>query len=141
MINAAGRALIRRWEGCLLDAYQCPAGKWTIGYGHTEGVTPGMAITQQRADQWLLQDIADAEAAVDYFVKVPLNENQRAALVSFTFNLGGANLRKSTLLRRLNAGFGDEVPEHMADWVKVGGAISQGLVARRAAEAELWSTP
>src|SRR6185312_14346538 len=104
MINAAGLALVRAHEGLRLESYQDSVGVWTIGYGHTKGVQPGQTCSQHQADEWLEQDLIEAENAVSKLVKVPLTDNQFAALVSFTFNLGAGKLAGSTLLKKLNEG-------------------------------------
>lgn len=138
-INEAGLALIKEFEGCRLEAYQCPAGMWTIGYGHTRGVAYGQSITQAQAEELLLQDVAQAANAVRNLVKVELNDDQLAALTSFVFNLGAKNLADSTLLRRLNEGDYECVPEQLERWVYAGGKKLPGLVRRRQAEAALFT--
>lgn len=141
-VNAAGRELVQRFEGVTLSAYQCPAGRWTIGWGHTKGVKAFDTCCPGQAEVMLDDDLAEAAAAVERYVKVPLSDSQFAALVSWTFNLGGGALRVSTLLRRLNAGEYWAVPEEMKRWTKacVNGRLTElpGLVKRRAAEAALW---
>lgn len=137
-ICQAGIDLIKQFEGCRLDAYQDPAGIWTIGYGHTHGVNYGQSITQAEADKYLLEDITEALGHVSTLVTVPLSENQRAALTSFVFNLGAANLQKSTLLRQLNEGNYECVPVELLRWVHAGGKRLQGLVNRRQAEGDLF---
>ena len=143
-INAEGLRLIKQWEGKKLVAYKDPVGIWTIGYGHTDAagppkVTPGLRITEAEADEILKRDLGQYEQAVAQAVKVPLTDNQFAALVSFTYNLGPANFRKSTLLKKLNAGNYDAVPGELAKWNKAGGKVLNGLSNRRAAEAGLWA--
>lgn len=109
---------LKRWEGLRLTAYPDPGSRdgqpFTIGYGHTSDavmhVSEGMTISKAEAEAVLLHDAEQAAAIVDRFVLVPLNENQRAALVSFVFNVGGAAFTASTLLRKLNAGDYDAVP-------------------------------
>lgn len=140
-INAAGLSLIKSFESLQLHAYQDVVGVWTIGYGHTEGVKAGQTITAAQADQFLLSDLSEAESAVERLITVPLNDNQFAALVSFTFNLGGGSLEISTLRKELNRGDYAAVPSQLALWVKAGGKTLPGLVKRRKAEAELWSAP
>lgn len=134
---------IKRWEGLRLKAYQDQAGVWTIGYGHTRGVQAGDTCTEEQAEAWLREDLAEAEAAVRRLVTVPLSGTQYGALVSFTYNLGQGNLQRSTLLKRLNAGEYAAVPGELAKWNKVrqGGklVVSDGLVNRRAAEAGMWA--
>lgn len=139
MINAAGLALVRAYEGLRLEAYQDGAGIWTIGYGHTEGVRRCDAISAERAEQLLEADLMEAEAAVSRLVRVPLTDNQFAALVSFVFNEGEGAFAQSTLLRKLNEGGYGLVPACLKSWIFAGGRVQPGLVRRRAAEAALWS--
>jgi len=137
-ISQEGVNLIKHFEGCRLEAYKCPAGVWTIGYGHTKGVKEGDEIEQEAAEAFLIEDLEAFEQAVARLVKVPLTQQQFDALVSFTFNLGAGNLAASTLLRKLNNYQYAEVPEQMMRWVKAGGQVLDGLVRRRAAEAALF---
>jgi len=140
-INAAGLSHIKQWEGCRLTAYKDVAGVWTIGYGSTgKHVKPGMKITQAEADALLRKDLDRFEKAVDTQVKVPLNDSQFAALVSFSFNVGVGAFQKSTLLRKLNAGNYDAVPSELMKWVNAGGRKVQGLVNRRRSEGEIWDS-
>lgn len=141
-INAAGLSHIQKWEGKRLTAYQDVAGIWTIGYGHTSAagapkVVAGMKISDQEAVRILRADLAKFEKGVSDLVKVPLTDNQYAALVSFDFNTG--SLHKSTLLKKLNGGDYGAVPAELMKWVNAGGKRVQGLVNRRAAEAGLWA--
>jgi len=145
-INQAGIDLIKHFEGFKPEAYLDPIGIPTIGYGHIEGVTRQdvsnrRTITEAQADQFLREDLAIAEAAVERLIAVPLNANQFSALVSFTFNLGAGNLQASTLRRKLNAGDYGAVPSEMARWVRADGRILSGLVRRRGAEADLFMEP
>ena len=140
VINAAGLQLIKEFEGLRLEAYICPAGVWTIGYGSTgEHVYPGQVITEPEAEELLRKDLWRFEDAVSSRVEVTLTDNEYAALVSFTFNCGCGALQESTLLRRLNAGepkervFCEELPK----WVRGGGEVLPGLVRRREAEIDL----
>lgn len=119
-------------------AYTCPAGVLTIGYGHTKNVQPGQVITEEEAEALLRADCADAEAAVARLVKVPLNQSQFDALVSFTFNVGAGNLERSTLLRRLNAGNYERAADEMLRWDRGGGRVLKGLTLRRDAERALF---
>ncbi|XP_066934062.1 lysozyme RrrD-like [Clytia hemisphaerica] len=138
-ISQAGLDLIKRFEGLRLTAYQDAVGVWTIGYGHTKGVRAGQTITAEQAELFLRQDVRSAENDVEKSVKVWINQNQYDALVSWTFNLGGTNLRKSTMLKKLNAGDFDRVPCEMIRWVYAGGKKLPGLVKRRYAEATLFN--
>lgn len=138
-INSEGILLIKQWEGCRLQAYKCPAGIWTIGYGHTRTARAGMVITQQQADDLLREDLRVFEKAVDDAVAVDLTDNQFAALVSWTYNIGEGAMRRSTLVKRLNQGHYEAVPGELAKWNKVKGKPVRGLSNRRAAEAGLWA--
>ena len=143
-VNQAGLDLVRTFEGLRTEAYRCPAGVWTIGYGHTADVRPGQRISQKHAEQLLGDDLAACGDQVDELVGVPLTDCQFAALVSFVFNAGVGALRGSTLRRRLNQGDYECVPTELGRWVKAtdprtGRKVSvPGLVRRRAAEGELW---
>jgi len=137
-ISNEGLSLIKKFEGCKLDAYKCAAGVPTIGYGSTHGVKMGMSISQARAEELLLEDIAKFEDHVDNNVKVPLNQNQFDAMVSWTFNLGGGNLKSSTLLKVLNASDYADVPNQIKRWNKANGKVLEGLIRRREAEALLF---
>ena len=134
VINQAGLDLIKRWEGLRLDAYICPAGVWTIGYGSTgEHVYPGQTITEVEAERLLRVDLTRFEDSVSKSVKVMLTDNEYGALCSFAFNVGCGAFESSTLLRRLNAGevkprvFSEELPR----WSKANGQTLQGLLNRR----------
>lgn len=137
-ISQAGLDLIKQFEGCRLTAYQCSAGVWTIGYGHTAGVRKGMKITQAQADAYLKQDVAKFEKYVNNASYVPftdkLNQNQFDALVSFVFNLGQGNLMKLCKGRTIN-----QVPAVMQQYCKANGKTLPGLQRRRKAEAALYN--
>ena len=138
-IGQEGLNLIKHFEGCELQAYKCPAGVWTIGYGHIKGVSEGMTITQDEAEQMLIDEMAEYEGYVNKLVTVELNQNQFDAMVSWVYNLGGGNLSASTLLKVLNAGDYDGVPAQMMRWNKAGGKVLEGLTRRRQAEADLFA--
>lgn len=139
--NEAGVGLIKNYEGLHLAPYLCHAKVWTIGYGHTRTVRSGMTITPDQADQLLDDDLRLVERAVQRLVTVKLNDNQFAALVSFTFNVGIANFERSTLLALLNRGWYEQVPAQLMRWNRVSGEIMGGLSRRRAAEGRLWNMP
>ncbi len=140
-INLEGLELIQRFEGLRLQAYQDVAGVWTIGYGHTRTARPAMTITEADARALLRKDVENAEADVTRAARVPLNENEFAALVSWTFNLGGGNLQRSTMLKRLNAGDRDGAAAALTWWNMAGGEVLRGLVLRREAEKTLFLKP
>jgi lysozyme len=137
--SEAGILLIKSFEGCRTVAYQDVVGVWTIGYGHTIDVKEGMTITQHQCDVMLEVDIETYENYVNKYVIVFLTQNQFDALVSWVYNLGPTNFRKSTMLKVLNAGKYDEVPYQMKRWNRAGGKVLKGLVIRRKAEAELFN--
>lgn len=144
-ISDSGKALIKKFEGVSLKAYRCPAGIWTIGYGHTgsvdrKPVKPGMIITKDKVEELLNLDLIKFEKAVTSLVKVPLSQNQFDALVSFVFNVGIGNFQQSTLLKLLNEKKYKEAGEQFKRWVYVDKKkILPGLVKRREAEAELFN--
>ena len=137
-ISAEGLALIKKFEGCELEAYQDAVGVWTIGYGHIKGVKEGMTITKQQAEEMLLEELVEYENYVLEAVNHQLDQGMFDALVSWTYNLGPSNLNASTMLKVLNAGDYDAVPEQIKRWNKAGGKVLQGLVRRREAEALLF---
>lgn len=142
MINQRTRDLIIEFEGLRLKAYKDGGGIWTIGVGHTsdkdQTVYADLVISKARAYELLDLDIAEAEKAVDTYVKVPLNANQHGALSSFTFNLGVGAFKGSTLLRKLNAGDYKGAANELDKWVHDDGVVVKGLVRRRAAEKALF---
>ena len=140
-INQAGIELLKRAEGLRLTAYKDPVGIWTIGYGSTRNVKPGMRISAEEAEQLLKMDLWRFEKAVQVLTKVPLTDNQFSALVSFAYNIGENALAKSTLLRKLNAGDYQGAAKEFRRWVKAGGITLPGLVRRREAEMQLFLKP
>ena len=131
--------LIKEFEGCKLKAYKCPAGIWTIGYGHTgNDVYEGKTITQQEAEVILENDLKRFVDGVDKLVTVQLTRNQLGALVSFAFNVGLGNFRSSTLLKILNQGRYADAAEQFLRWDKAGGKVLPGLTKRRHAERTLF---
>nr|WP_217645904.1 lysozyme [Paracoccus homiensis] len=123
-------------------------GVWTCCYGHTDAAgdpkhaaTKNKRFSQSEADEILRRDLGRYEADVARLVKVPLNENQHAALVSFTYNLGAGNLGSSTLLRKLNAGDYAGAAAEFPRWNKAGGKVLAGLTRRRKAEQTLFNKP
>jgi lysozyme len=131
--------LIKHFEGCELEAYKCAAGVPTIGYGHIKGVQIGDTITQEQAEQMLVEELNEYEGYINDMVTTPLSQNQFDALVSWVYNLGGGNLKASTLLKVLNSGDFNGVPAQLMRWNKAGGKVLEGLTRRRQAEADLFS--
>lgn len=126
--------LVKASEGCRLTAYRDAVGILTIGYGSTGGIKEGQTITQEQAEEMLIDDLDAAAEAVRKLVTVPLNQGQFDALCDFVFNLGEGRLRDSTLLRLLNHGRYGEAAAQFRFWVMAGGHPLPGLVKRRAAE-------
>jgi GH24 family phage-related lysozyme (muramidase) len=142
-VNEQGLALIRKFEGLRTSAYRDAAGVWTIGYGHTSMAGPprvgrGMKITRRDAASILARDLAGFAEGVASLVRVPLSDSQFSALVSFAYNVGLENFRKSSVLRAVNAGDCCAVSRRLSLWVKAGGRVLPGLINRRAAEAALF---
>lgn len=137
--SSKGVSLIKQFEGCRLKAYKCPAGVWTIGYGHTDGVNKGDTITQQTADDYLRDDLAKYENAVLKYDSIyHFNQNQFDALVSFTYNCGAGNLKNLTQSGKRTIA---QIGEKLLLYNKAGGVVLLGLHRRRAAEKELFDTP
>lgn len=160
-ISKEGLEIIREFEGFRNTLYTCSADVYTIGYGHAvvnsetsrhlKSTNPGDEeialamfpgeISREEAEELLLVDVKPTVMSMSRLIKVPLNQNQIDALVSFTYNVGIGNLKRSTLLKKLNRsdyiGTSDQLPK----WRKAKGKILNGLVARRAAEKELFLTP
>lgn len=133
-ISDAGINLIKRFEGCRLEAYQDSAKVWTIGYGHTGGVYKGQVISQMEADVLLRQDLVKAELAVSkYDNKYHWTQNQFDALVSFAFNIGSINQLTAKGTRSIS-----EISAKIPAYRKAGGKVLPGLVKRRQAEKELF---
>lgn len=140
-LNKAGRDLIKRFEGLKLKSYYCPAGVLTIGYGHTgKDVAVGQQITQVEAERLLNADLDKFVPGVESLLKVDLTDNQFSALVSLAYNIGLGNLKKSTLLKKINASDFTGTVESWLKWNKAGGKVLKGLTARREAETQLFLT-
>lgn len=136
-ISQKGIDLIKKYEGCHLTAYVCPAGKNTIGYGHTSGVSLGMTITKEQAEAYLQQDIAKHEKNVYYYdYKYRWNQNEFDALVSFSFNIGSIKqlTKKGTRSRAT-------ISKKMLEYINGDGKVLNGLVKRRKEEQALFLAP
>ena len=133
-----GITLIKEFEGLRLKAYQCPGGVWTIGYGHTAGVKPGMVITKAQAEEYLKADLIAFERYLNG-LGLALNQNQFDALVSFIYNVGTGNFSSSTLLRKVRANPQDNsIMDEFLRWVYSKGRVLPGLQRRRLAEMKLY---
>jgi lysozyme len=138
-ISNTGISLIKKFEGCRLTAYKCPAGVWTIGYGHTgQEVKRGLKITQETAERYLQNDLIVHANNVSKLVKKNLTQNQFDALVSFEYNVGYSAFKNSTMLKHLNNGNYISAAEQFDRWVHAGGVRLEGLVKRRSAEKNLF---
>jgi lysozyme len=133
--SARGLALIKLHEGLSLTPYRCPAGVWTIGFGHAirsdEVAKYKNGITEAEAEALLLMDVALAEAALRRLVKVPLTTGQGDALVSFVFNLGAGRFGASTLRMKLNRSEYEAAALEFPKWVWAAGQKLPGLIRRR----------
>lgn len=139
-----GIDLIKKYEGCDLKAYKCPAGVYTIGYGHTGNVIPNAAITQEKADELLINDLVHFETLVNG-LKLPINQNQFDAIISFCFNIGFGAFKKSSLLVAIKERNNSMVAHNFSLWrnATINGKITPlaGLIARRKSEADLFLSP
>lgn len=140
-----GREMLAAWEGgCQTRVYLDSAGYPTVGVGHLimdgEDFQEGVEYDRDRLMQLFADDLLDMEEYVSMYVTTPITRFQFDALVSFTFNLGPTNFRRSTLLKRVNAGRHSEVPGQLARWNRAGGQVVRGLVRRREAEGILYDT-
>jgi lysozyme len=147
-VSAEGRALIQQFEGLSLAAYLCPAGKWTIGYGHTDGVKPGDRITALHADSLLAADLAVFSRSVETCIAgAPTSQHEFDAMVSLAFNVGLGGFAGSTVLRLHKAGDTAGAANAFGLWRKItdprNGKLvdSAGLMARRARETAFYLTP
>lgn len=145
-MGSDGLDLVKSFEGLYLKAYKCPAGVWTIGYGHTgkvdgKAICSGMTITKAKATSLLQDDMKTFEKAVTDLVKVKLNQHQFDALVSFAFNCGAGNLKSSTLLKMVNSKNFTAAGDEFLKWNKAGGKVLAGLTRRRKEEKKLFLLP
>lgn len=138
--SANAYLLIKNFEQLQLKSYRCPAGVWTIGYGHTRGVTRNMTITQAQAEEYLRQDVSqvELELAVHH---LSLTQNRYDAVVSLIFNIGTAAFAKSTILRKLKANPDDPtIPDEFRRWIYCRGQVLEGLKRRREQEIQLYNS-
>lgn len=138
-VSQKGINLIKKYEGCKLESYLCPAQVLTIGYGHTgSDVKRNMKITEQEAEKLLQKDLERFEIGVLKSVKVNLTQNQFDSLVSFSYNCGLGNLQSSTLLKLLNLGDKQSAAKEFVKWCKANGKVLDGLLKRRLEEQKLF---
>lgn len=138
--SPTGLALIERFEGFSSVPYLCPAGWWTIGYGHVLSVGEVVRVDEATARALLAADVRIAERAIGRLIRVPLRQQQFDALVSFTYNLGAGALQRSRLRRVINRGEHEAVPRELLRWVWGGGRRLPGLVRRRTAEGVVYQS-
>lgn len=130
--------LIQDFEQLQLKSYRCPAGVWTIGWGHTRGVTRNMSITRSQAEEYLRQDVSriETELATHHLT---LNQSQYDAIVSLVFNIGAVAFARSTLLRKLKANPDDpSIADEFRRWIYCKGQVLDGLKRRREQEIKLY---
>jgi len=139
-INSEGLALIKKWEGCRLQAYLCAANVWTIGYGHTLNVREGDKISQDKAELLLLTDLDRFEKGVDkLLIHENIHSNQFSACVSLAFNIGLKAFAGSEVCKHANQGRFDLAANSFRNWRRGGGQVLQGLVNRREDEIQLFN--
>ena len=143
--NSAGVKIIKDSEALRLEAYQGPAGNWLIGYGHSQGVSPGMVISEARAEELLRDDLRAFEDGVKRLLTVPVNENEFSAMVSLAYNLGVGGFGRTVVLERLNAGdrqgAADGFLRHNRARINGELTVLDHLTHRRELERELFLTP
>ena len=133
-----GLQLIKDFEGLRLAAYRCPAGIPTIGWGHIKGVKMGQVITEEQAEDYLVEDISPLERHLNK-LGINFRQEQFDALVSWLFNLGIGNFKKSNLLKRIQADATDEaIAAEFIKWIYAGNTHLAGLKKRRVAEANMF---
>lgn len=136
-ISQRGIDLVKEFEGCHLAAYKCPAGVWTIGYGHTGDVHPGQVITAAQAEELLRADMAASEKKVaKYDSTYHWNQNQFDALTSFAFNIGNIDQLTANGTRDLST-----IADTMLLYNNAAGRVLAGLTRRRKAEQALFLEP
>lgn len=137
-LTKEGLNLIKEFEGCRLEAYQDVAGIWTIGWGSTKDVTPGMKITQEEADRRLEEYLVRLEVDIKEVLPAIMNENQFSACVSLAYNIGTEAFKRSLLVRCCQKYNFDDAAQQFLRWVKDNGREIPGLVRRRKAEQKLF---
>lgn len=140
-LSQRGIDLIKQFEGYSSKAYPDPAtggAPWTIGYGTTKGVKPGMVITAQQAEKMLRDDVAKFESGVSSLVTAQTTQGQFDAMVSLAYNIGLGNFGKSTLLKKHNARCYTCAADQFRVWNRANGKVMNGLTKRRAAEREVY---
>ena len=138
-VNERAIEIIRKYESLKLEAYLCPAGVWTIGWGHTgPEVKEGMKITKTEAEKLFQEDIASAARSVESLVTVKTSDNQFSELVSFVFNIGHGHFANSTLLKKINTC--ERCENEFDRWIRCKGEILPGLIKRRKEERSLFES-
>lgn len=140
-LSQRGIDLIKQFEGYSSKAYPDPAtggAPWTIGYGTTNGVKPGMIITAEQAEKMLRDDVAKFESGVSSLIAAPTTQGQFDAMVSLAYNIGLGNFGKSTLLKKHNARCYTCAADQFRVWNRANGKVMNGLTKRRAAEREVY---
>ncbi len=145
-LDEKGKKFIHKEEGCVLKAYLCPAGVWTIGWGNTyhldnTPVKKGDVITQEEADELFEKKIKLYEDTVNQKVKVPLSQNSFNALVSFCYNVGMFAFASSTLLKKINSKASiEDIVKEFGKWIYAAKKVIQVLVSRRKREINLFKS-
>jgi len=140
-ISNKGISLIKRFEELRLKAYKCPAGVWTVGWGHTgEDVKKGMEISEEDAEKFLALDLIEPEEFLNELIDggIELTQDQFDALCSFIFNIGINAFKESTMLKYIKVGYPKKAAEEFDRWVYAKKKKLPGLIRRRAAEKKLF---
>lgn len=134
-----GLLLTEGFEALRTESYQDIKGIWTIGFGHTLNVIPGMTCTEEQANTWLAEDVHSAESCINVNVRVELTQNEFDALVDFAFNCGNSAFKQSTMLQLLNQGDYAGAANEFDKWDHASGKVVAGLLRRRQAETDLFN--
>ncbi len=142
--SEAGLKHVAKQEGCRLNAYQCSAFVYTAGLGHTKNVTASTVLTKQQVADYFIEDVAQAENSVDNAILRPALQHEYDMMVSFVYNLGAGNFKKSTLLKKFNRGENKSACGEYLRWIYVDGKNCQlkssncaGIVKRRQQEQKI----
>lgn len=136
-LSSEGLRLLANAEGCRTSPYQCSAGVWTNGIGHTRGVTPATEVNERQVAVNLIDDIQRVESGIARCMPVAMPQGVYDATVSFAFNVGVGAVCRSTYARLINQQQWQGACDQLMRWVYVAGERNQGIETRRAAERAL----
>lgn len=129
---------VKRWESCKLTAYRDAVGVLTIGYGRTRDVQQGDTITQEQADEWIVDELVEYAEGLARYIGRPTTQQQADALLSLAYNCGVDAIGMSGVMARHNAGLWQECADRFLLWNRAGGRVLRGLTKRREAERDVY---